>query len=160
MLTARGAAPLQISWGQNTWKWKPGVCKCSGHSNGGPLLPNLEVVDLLQVPRDLAPGKYVLQWRWDCEVSPLSRRVSDRPCGALWSLAHSPSLLFFFFLLHSRRPIRSGPVVPTSRSPRDLVPPSAAVAGSTPDQPVFFFIRELPLPIKTAPVFLPFCGQP
>ena len=29
--------------------WTPGVCKCSGHSNGGPLLANLEMVDLLQV---------------------------------------------------------------------------------------------------------------
>ena len=39
----------------------------TGHSNGGPLLPNLEVVDSLMVPKGLAPGKYVLQWRWDCE---------------------------------------------------------------------------------------------
>jgi hypothetical protein len=44
-----------------------GVCKCSGHSNGGPLLPNLEIVDELSVPAGLAPGAYVLQWRWDCE---------------------------------------------------------------------------------------------
>jgi len=44
-----------------------GICKCSGHSNGGPLLPNLEVVDNVMVPEGLAAGKYVLQWRWDCE---------------------------------------------------------------------------------------------
>lgn len=50
-----------------TSRWTPGVCKCSGHSNGGPLLPNLEMVDLLQIPATLKPGKYVLQWRWDCE---------------------------------------------------------------------------------------------
>lgn len=46
---------------------KAGVCRCSGHSNGGPLLPNLEIVDLVKIPSDLKPGKYVLQWRWDCE---------------------------------------------------------------------------------------------
>ena len=46
-----------------------GTCKCSGWSNGGPLLPNLEVVDAVMVPPGLAPGKYVLQWRWDCEES-------------------------------------------------------------------------------------------
>lgn len=44
-----------------------GVCRCSGHSNGGPLLPNLEVVDVLKIPEGLTPGKYVLQFRWDCE---------------------------------------------------------------------------------------------
>jgi len=44
-----------------------GVCKCSGHSNGGPLLPNLEIVDELKIPAGLAPGSYVLQFRWDCE---------------------------------------------------------------------------------------------
>ena len=41
-----------------------GVCKCSGHSNGGPLLPNIEMVDLLRIPADTKPGHYVLQWRW------------------------------------------------------------------------------------------------
>jgi len=46
-----------------------GTCKCSGYSNGGPLLPNLEVVDAVQIPKSLKPGKYVLQWRWDCEES-------------------------------------------------------------------------------------------
>jgi len=46
-----------------------GTCKCSGYSNQGPLLPNLEVVDSVVIPASLSPGKYVLQWRWDCEES-------------------------------------------------------------------------------------------
>jgi hypothetical protein len=46
-----------------------GTCKCSGFSNGGPLLPNLEIVDAVKIPAHLQPGKYVLQWRWDCEES-------------------------------------------------------------------------------------------
>ena len=33
------------------------------------LLPNLEVVDNVRIPKGLAPGRYVLQWRWDCEES-------------------------------------------------------------------------------------------
>lgn len=45
------------------------VCRCSGHSNGGPLLPNLEMVDRVRIPATLRPGPYVLQWRWDCEES-------------------------------------------------------------------------------------------
>lgn len=51
------------------WDYRgpPGVCKCTGHSNGGPLLPNLEMVDKVVIPPTLAPGKYVVQWRWDCE---------------------------------------------------------------------------------------------
>jgi hypothetical protein len=28
------------------------------------------VVDLVEVPLDLAPGPYLLSWRWDCEQSP------------------------------------------------------------------------------------------
>ena len=48
---------------------KQGLCRCSGYSNGGPLLPNVEIVDLIKIPEKLAPGKYVLQWRWDCEES-------------------------------------------------------------------------------------------
>lgn len=50
------------------YDWTPGTCKCSGFGGaGGPLLPNLEIVDLLQIPIDIPPGDYVLQWRWDCE---------------------------------------------------------------------------------------------
>merc|ERR1712039_634697 len=44
-----------------------GICRCSHFSNGGYLLPNLEVVDNVIVPKDLKSGHYVLQWRWDCE---------------------------------------------------------------------------------------------
>jgi len=58
-----------------------GMCRCSGYSTGatpnrpqGPgqartiaLLPNLEIVDLVKIPADLKPGKYVLGWRYDCE---------------------------------------------------------------------------------------------
>ena len=48
-----------------------GTCKCSGFSSGagGPLLPNLEVVDSVMIPAGTAPGRYVIQWRWDCEES-------------------------------------------------------------------------------------------
>ena len=46
-----------------------GICKCSGFSNGGPLLPNLEIVDKVKIPTHLIPGRYALQWRWDCEES-------------------------------------------------------------------------------------------
>ena len=45
-----------------------GTCRCSSFSNGGPLLPNVEMVDTVRIPSHLAPGRYVLQWRWDCEV--------------------------------------------------------------------------------------------
>lgn len=44
-----------------------GVCRCSGNSNGGVLLPNLEMVDNVRIPVGLKPGRYVLQFRWDCE---------------------------------------------------------------------------------------------
>lgn len=46
-----------------------GVCKCSGYANGGPLLPNLEIVDQVRIPRETNPGKWVLQWRWDVRSS-------------------------------------------------------------------------------------------
>ena len=54
------------SW-QHAYDATAGTCKCSGHSNGGPLLPNVEMVDTVQLPSDLVPGAYVLQFRWDCE---------------------------------------------------------------------------------------------
>jgi len=40
-------------------------CLCSGM--WGPY--DLTIVDKLQLPGDLAPGDYVLGWRWDCEES-------------------------------------------------------------------------------------------
>ena len=44
-----------------------GLCKCSGL--GQQLPTSLEVVDRVVVPKSTAPGRYVLQWRWDCEES-------------------------------------------------------------------------------------------
>jgi len=58
---------------------KNGMCRCSGYSTGATpnrpqkdpttigLLPNLEIVDVVKIPVDLKPGKYVLGWRYDCE---------------------------------------------------------------------------------------------
>ena len=43
------------------------LCKCSGL--GEQLSTSLEVVDRVLVPKGATPGKYVLQWRWDCEES-------------------------------------------------------------------------------------------
>ena len=43
------------------------MCKCSGL--GEQLSTSLEVVDRVLVPKGTAPGRYVLQWRWDCEES-------------------------------------------------------------------------------------------
>ena len=42
-------------------------CVCSGSSIGD--LYELEVVDALRLPASLAPGEWVLSWRWDCEES-------------------------------------------------------------------------------------------
>ena len=50
--------------------WSPahGVCRCSGSPNVlAYLLPSLEIVDTLTIPAGTKPGKYVLNWRWDCE---------------------------------------------------------------------------------------------
>merc|ERR1712232_725608 len=44
-----------------------GECKCSGDSIGDS--SNLEIVDKVNIPATLKPGKYVLGWRWDCEES-------------------------------------------------------------------------------------------
>ena len=70
---------------------RTGVCKCSGHSNGGPLLPNIEMVDLLQIPADTPPGKYVLQWRWDCTATSTSFWVHF-PVASLLLFSTSPYL--------------------------------------------------------------------
>lgn len=51
-------------------KGGPGTCKCSGNSNtGGLLLPNLEIVDRVMIPKGLKPGRYVLGWRCATAVS-------------------------------------------------------------------------------------------
>ena len=42
-------------------------CECSGSGVGD--LYTLEVVDTLRLPAGLAPGEWVLGWRWDCERS-------------------------------------------------------------------------------------------
>ena len=60
-----------------------GTCKCSGWSNNGPLLPNLEVVDRVVVPAGTKPGKYVLQWRW---VRGLSSSFFSYCCSRLVGL--------------------------------------------------------------------------
>lgn len=45
-----------------------GTCKCSG--GGGPSgIADLEIVDVVHLPEDLAAGEWVLGWRWDCEES-------------------------------------------------------------------------------------------
>jgi len=46
---------------------KTETCRCSGSVNSHLLVPNLEIVDVLKIPANLKPGRYVLQWRWDCE---------------------------------------------------------------------------------------------
>jgi hypothetical protein len=49
----------------HTWNPPNGVCKCSGSPNVFAwLLPNLEIVDRLRIPAGIAPGHYVLNWRW------------------------------------------------------------------------------------------------
>merc|ERR1711988_1161899 len=40
-------------------------CKCSGM--WGPY--DMQIVDTLQIPKDIKPGPYTLGWRWDCEES-------------------------------------------------------------------------------------------
>ena len=42
----------------------PGVCRCSGEWND-----QVEIMDTVRIPAGLAPGDYVLGWRWDCEES-------------------------------------------------------------------------------------------
>ena len=43
--------------------------KCQGMMDGQSAVPDLEIVDEVHVPEDVAPGRYVLGWRWDCEES-------------------------------------------------------------------------------------------
>jgi hypothetical protein len=31
---------------------------------------NFNIIDKVQIPKDLAPGDYVLSFRWDCEQTP------------------------------------------------------------------------------------------
>merc|ERR1712217_503331 len=34
------------------------------------MFSRLNIVDQVEVPKDLPPGDYVLSWRWDCEQTP------------------------------------------------------------------------------------------
>ena len=43
--------------------------KAPGYSGFGKKIWEWSVLDRVEVPADLAPGKYVLSWRWDCEES-------------------------------------------------------------------------------------------
>eukprot|EP01044_Picomonas_judraskeda_P005771 COSAG03_NODE_553_length_6971_cov_3.971624_11_plen_209_part_00 len=54
------------------------VCKCSGDWND-----NVEVVDTVEIPKGLKPGKYVLGWRWDCEEVCLSASLTPSPAPSL-----------------------------------------------------------------------------
>jgi hypothetical protein len=68
-------------------------CRCSG--SWGPF--NLEIVDLLVVPDNLAPGDYVLGWRWGKQLSlhitydVISGRVLDRQALPAFSLPALPT---------------------------------------------------------------------
>jgi hypothetical protein len=61
--------------GCQTGKGFPPVCpdtgeyRCQGMTDGSSAQPDFEIVDRLEIPQGLAPGKYVLGWRWDCEES-------------------------------------------------------------------------------------------
>jgi len=106
-----------------------GVCRCSGYSNGGPLLPNVEMVDTVRIPAHLPPGKYVLQWRWDvrsifalrrrtvCALDRIVTLVLIGPSGVGSSCL--PTERECAVLLWSgRRVIRSGRAAVTSQSLR------------------------------------------
>ena len=38
-----------------------------------------QIVDSVRVPAGLAPGQYVLGWRWDCEQTSQSKRTAPPP---------------------------------------------------------------------------------
>lgn len=44
---------------------------------------NAEIVDTVVIPTDIAPGKYVLNWRLDCEESNQIWQVRLVPLGEL-----------------------------------------------------------------------------
>jgi len=43
--------------------------RCEGMMDGASADPTLEIIDTVRLPKDLAPGRWVLGWRWDCEES-------------------------------------------------------------------------------------------
>jgi len=62
-----GTAGSDCSRCDNNWHGQPSFpppcagCQGSTHSHA--------IRDVLKVPSDLPPGKYVLGWRWDCEAT-------------------------------------------------------------------------------------------
>ena len=71
------------TWANRT-SGPPGGTLCGVHTQFKPPLPGLSgfvhnstapidgfnIVDLVEIPESLSPGKYLLSWRWDCEQSP------------------------------------------------------------------------------------------
>ena len=51
------------------------VCRCSGDWNY-----DVEVVDTVQIPADVKPGKYVLGWRWVSDQYPPRRPSVPLTC--------------------------------------------------------------------------------
>ena len=98
MYTNKGTHPRGSMWARNpipACKGTGGGAPAAGGQCDGPQFPppapglygfgngprggfEFSVVDKLQVPRDLAPGEYVLSFRYDCE-----RECSNGPWSAL-----------------------------------------------------------------------------
>ena len=60
--------PPPIGCNETCWGYQPHTKK-----KLPPLSKTLEIpaiVDLIEIPSDLKPGKYVVGWRWDCEQTP------------------------------------------------------------------------------------------
>lgn len=129
---SKGTVPVGSTWAQNpiprndvqnTGQGFPPHCNttgalgCQGMWDGGArdgvgpnvAVPSLEIVDWVQIPSGVPPGKYVLGWRWDCEVSPVGCR-----CANSWLV----SLCTQTLSVGCRNRIRSGNRAPTLSSPR------------------------------------------
>jgi hypothetical protein len=50
-------------WGNNKTSFPPPCDECDGSTH------THAIRDMVKVPSDLPPGKYVLGWRWDCEAT-------------------------------------------------------------------------------------------
>lgn len=81
---SEGTTPTGSTWARNpvprndyrqTGAGFPPYCDgkdgytCEGMMDGRSANPTLEIVDFVLIPEGLAPGQYVLGWRWDCEES-------------------------------------------------------------------------------------------
>jgi len=68
--TSTGTSPAGSQWRRNPIPTDEGGAimapPCTGCKGG---LNDFSLVDRLTVPKSLAPGNYVLSWRWDCEVT-------------------------------------------------------------------------------------------